>query len=99
LIGAFERVTALITHVTLSVMVLQVFIKGKLKFLFFAMAWHSAIEAIPVIMNGYGMQTWATDLVLLGFSILNIFLLKRFGIFDKASYPMTNTIEKIEERG
>ena len=99
LIGAFERVTALITHVTLSVIVLQVFIKGKLKFLFIAMAWHMVIEAIPVIMNGYGVQTWATDLVLLGLSILNVYLLKRFGIFDKASYELTNIIEKIEERG
>jgi uncharacterized membrane protein YhfC len=99
LIGAFERVTALITHVTMSVMILQVFTKSKLKFLFFAMAWHAVIEAIPVILNGYGVQTWAIDLVLLGFSIMNIYLLKRFGIFDKTNYKVTNTIEKVEAGG
>jgi len=99
LIGAFERVTALITHVTLSVMILQVFIKGKLKFLFIAMAWHTAIESIPVIMNGYGVQTWAIELVLLGFSTLNVYLLKRFGIFDKESYHLVHEIGKIEAGG
>jgi len=86
LIGAFERITSLIANIALSMLILQVFTRGKIKYLFFAMLWHILLEAIPVIMIGYGMQAWMTNLLLLVFCGVNIYLMIRMGVFDKIHY-------------
>lgn len=81
LIGAFERITSMIANVALSMMVLQVFTKGKIKYLFFAMIWHIMLEAIPVIMIGYGVQAWMTNILFLIFCGVNIYMMIRMGVF------------------
>jgi len=81
LIGAFERITSMIANVALSMMVLQVFTKGKIKYLFIAMIWHIMLEAIPVIMIGYGVQAWMTNILFLIFCGVNIYMMIRMGVF------------------
>jgi uncharacterized membrane protein YhfC len=91
LIGAFERITSLIANIALSMMILQVFNKGQLKYLFFAMIWHFLLEAFPVIMNGYGLQIWMIDLLLLVFCGVNIFFMIKLGVFDKIHYQKNDS--------
>ncbi len=49
LLGAVERVFALILHLSLSILVLQVFVRKNIVWLFAAIAWHTAIDAIAVV--------------------------------------------------
>jgi len=48
LLGAVERVFALILHLSLSILVLQVFVRKNIAWLFVAIGWHTAIDAIAV---------------------------------------------------
>lgn len=99
LIGAFERITALITNVALSIMVLQVFTRNKISYLFFAMLWHIMIDAIPVIMTGYGIQAWMTNLLFLIFCGANIILMIRMGVLEKIHYQKMDDHNNVEQGG
>ncbi|MGQ0601465.1 MAG: YhfC family intramembrane metalloprotease [Anaerolineales bacterium] len=48
LLGAVERVFALTTHIALSVMVLQVFARRQIGWLFAAMGWHGLANVVGV---------------------------------------------------
>lgn len=55
LLGWVERVFALCLHLSLSVMVLQVFTRGQWRWLFLAMGWHALINAGAVtVLQAYG---------------------------------------------
>lgn len=55
LLGALERVFAIILHLTLSLLVLQVFVRKQIIWLAAAIAWHSLANAAAVyIMVSYG---------------------------------------------
>lgn len=99
LTGAFERITSLIANVALSMIILQVFTKGKIRYLFFAMIWHILLEAIPVMMNGYGLHVWMINLVLLVFCGVNIYLMIRMGVFDKIHYQKIDSHVNVEQGG
>jgi uncharacterized membrane protein YhfC len=47
-LGAVERAFALILHLSLSILVLQVFVRKNIAWLFVAIGWHTAIDAIAV---------------------------------------------------
>jgi uncharacterized membrane protein YhfC len=55
LLGAVERVWALVDHLALSVMVLQVFVRGSVRWLLLAIVWHAVLDGVTV----YGGQTVA----------------------------------------
>jgi uncharacterized membrane protein YhfC len=99
LIGAFERITSLIANIALSMMILQVFTRGQIKYLFFAMIWHLLLEAFPVIMSGYGLQTWMIDLLLLVFCGVNIYFMIKLGVFDKLHYQIIDSNVNDEQGG
>jgi len=82
LIGAVERVASLLTHITLSVIVLQVFLCKKISYLFIAMGWHILLESIPIIMDGLSVSVWLIDGLLVIFSVVNIYILMRLGVFS-----------------
>lgn len=48
LLGAVERGFALILHITLSVMVLQVFVRGQQRWLWLAVLWHALANLLTV---------------------------------------------------
>lgn len=54
LLGALERIFAMLIQVTLAVMVLQAFIRKKVHWFFLAIGWHTLVDAVVVI----GIQTW-----------------------------------------
>ncbi|MCJ7695112.1 MAG: YhfC family intramembrane metalloprotease [Anaerolineaceae bacterium] len=96
LIGAVERLASLITHITLSVMILQVFLQNNIKYLFYAIAWHTFLETIPIIMTGYEINVWFIDLLLIIFSLVNLVLLNKMGIikFLKEIVPTKKDVVK-----
>lgn len=50
LVGAYERVLALIFHLTASVIVLQVFRRGQMGWLGLAILWHALLDATAVLL-------------------------------------------------
>jgi uncharacterized membrane protein YhfC len=54
LLGAVERVLALSIHLTLAVMVLQVFTRGSHAWLAAAIGWHAVVDALAI----FGLRTW-----------------------------------------
>lgn len=68
LLGAVERVFALVTHLTLSLLVMQVFLRGQWYWLAAAIGWHTLVNAAAVI----AVQRWgflAAEAVLLPFAL------------------------------
>jgi uncharacterized membrane protein YhfC len=55
LVGALERVFALTLHLAFSLLVLQAFVRGSLRWLVAAIAWHAAVDAAAV----FGVQHWS----------------------------------------
>lgn len=54
LLGALERVLAMTAHLALSVMVLQVFVRRRIRWLWLAIGWHALLDAAAV----YALVTW-----------------------------------------
>ena len=54
LLGSIERVFALLTHLALSVIMLQVFIRKQIRWLWIAIGWHAFTNAVAIIILG----TW-----------------------------------------
>jgi uncharacterized membrane protein YhfC len=74
LLGAVERSFALPTHIALSVIMLQVFIRGKIRWLLLAIGWHAFVNAITGIVLG----TWgayATEAVLAIIALIDIIII------------------------
>jgi len=57
LLGAAERLFALSVHLSLSLLVLQVFTRGRIFWLVLAIGWHALLDAAAV----FGSQTWGID--------------------------------------
>lgn len=49
LLGAVERVFALIIHLSLSILVLQAFVRKNIIWLFVAIGWHTLVNAVAVV--------------------------------------------------
>ncbi|MCU0485289.1 MAG: YhfC family intramembrane metalloprotease [Anaerolineales bacterium] len=84
LLGAVERLFALPFHLACSLLVMQVFTRQQLRWLWIAIAWHTAADAIPqVIINSpWGAEPWVVYAIegvigLLALASLGIILLLR----------------------
>lgn len=55
LLGAVERVFTLILHLSLSILVLQVFLRNNILWLFVAIGWHTLVDAVAVVGT---LQAW-----------------------------------------
>lgn len=74
LLGAVERLFTLCVQVSFSVMVLQVFTRKKLYWLFIAITWHASIDAIAV----YAASLWGpyvTEALVGGYAIASLVLI------------------------
>lgn len=78
LLGAFERIFALCLHLALSLMVMQVFTRGALRWLFLAIGWHALVDAgLVFALRIYGPYVTEGLVALAGIiSLLIIFALK-----------------------
>ena len=73
LAGALERFGALIFHLTASVLVLQVFLRKQIRWLWLAIFWHAALDALAVGLAPRGIL--AVEGALLAFTLVNVFVL------------------------
>lgn len=78
LLGAFERMFTLCLHLALSLMVMQVFTRGGLIWLFLAIGWHALVDAVSVFaLRIYGPYVTEGLVALAGIiSLIVIFALK-----------------------
>ena len=74
LLGAAERVFAIAAHLALSVMVLQVFRRGSLRWLFLAIGYHAVFNMLAVIAVTR-VGPYATEGLLAVFSLLSLFII------------------------
>lgn len=79
LLGWVERVFALCVHLSLSVMVLQVFLRRQWRWLLLAMGWHALVNAGAVtVLESYGpLAAEAALAVVAGLSLMIIFNFRR----------------------
>jgi uncharacterized membrane protein YhfC len=66
ILGALERVFALVIHIALSAMMLQVFTRRKISWLFLAVGWHTIVDVVVI----YGTQTWSVYAVEGGIGVM-----------------------------
>lgn len=76
LLGAAERLFAVAAHLALSVMVLQVFLRGSLRWLFLAIGYHALFNMIAVV-SAARIGPYATEGLLALFSLLSLFIIFR----------------------
>lgn len=96
LLGAIERVFAIAAHLALSVMVLQVFLRRSLRWLFLAISYHAALNMIAVIgMTRAG--PYYTEVFLAMFTLLSLFIIFRLRTPDRApDEPVAGDLPAIE---
>ena len=71
LLGALERFLVLPIQMALTIMVLQVFLRGQSRWLWLAIAWHTLVNAVAVIsVRQWG--AYATEGILAIFTLLSI---------------------------
>lgn len=78
LLGALERLFAIVFHLSASILVLQVFLRKQIRWLWLAIGWHAFLDAVAV----YSSSTWGiyvTEAILGVIALLSlgiIFILK-----------------------
>ena len=69
LLGDVERISAVILHIALSVLVWAAVVKGKKLWYLLAIFIHFLVDASIVIINSYGFSVWGLELIIFGMSI------------------------------
>jgi uncharacterized membrane protein YhfC len=73
-LGAVERIFALTAQVTLSVIVLQIFSRKQIRWLWIAIGWHAFIDAVAIyILNTWG--AYSAEGVLAVITLINVALI------------------------
>lgn len=76
LVGAFERLLSVIAHLALSVMVLQVFLRRSIRWLFLAIGYHAMLNAVAlIVLHRWGVYASEGALVLI--TLLSLFIIFR----------------------
>jgi uncharacterized membrane protein YhfC len=76
-LGAIERVFALTAQIALSIIILQIFIRNHIRWLWFAIGWHALIDAIAIyILNIWG--TYITEAILFFITLVNVAIIFTF---------------------
>ncbi len=94
ILGAVERAATLCFHLSASVLVLQVFRRRNIVWLFLAIGWHTLLNAVAV----FASQTWniyLTEVIIVGAGILGLGII--FLLREDPSMPETETPIQIEE--
>ena len=71
LLGALERLLAIILHLSFSLMVMQVFVRRQSRWLWVAILWHAMVDATAV----YAISTWGayvTEAIVGGMALISL---------------------------
>lgn len=84
LLGAVERVFAIILHLSLSIMVLQIFVRRNIVWLFAAIGWHTLVNSVAVFG---ALQEWDVLLIeaVVGVAaVISLFIIRAFKPKDES---------------
>ncbi len=84
LLGGVERLFAITLHISLAVLVLQVFTQGKISYLFIAMGYHGLANLIAVFINAKWGAVAAESAVLL-VALFSLWIIRRYRPVEEAS--------------
>ncbi len=76
LLGAVERVFAITFHISAAVLVLQVFRRNNALWLVAAIAWHTTLNAVAVVVQSLAGSLWA-EVALGGLTLISIAIIYR----------------------
>jgi uncharacterized membrane protein YhfC len=76
LLGALERAFTIPFHIAASVLVLQVFIRKQMRWLWLAVAWHTIVDAGAVAAGSY-IGPYLTEALIGGFAMISLFIIFR----------------------
>jgi uncharacterized membrane protein YhfC len=74
LLGSLERIFAMTCQIAMALMVLQVFTRKQLRWLFYAIGYHALIDATAVVLPRY-MNILFIETVIGGFAILSVIII------------------------
>lgn len=66
-----ERAATILTQITFSLIVLQAFIRHNALWYVAAVLWHAVIDAVAVLLGGYGWGYWPIEGVVVVFGLVN----------------------------
>ena len=72
MLGSLERVFAMCLHLSLSLMVMQVFTRGKLWWLWLAIGWHALVDATAVFVQIYWANAYLTEAIVALFALVSL---------------------------
>jgi uncharacterized membrane protein YhfC len=82
-LGAVERVFALILHLSLSILVLQAFVRHNIIWLFAAIGWHTVVNAAAVFGTLQGWDPLLIEAVLGAAALISFFIIRAFKPADE----------------
>ena len=74
LIGSFERALTLPIQIALSLLILQVFLRKKIKWLWAAIGYHAIVDTTAVLLISF-TNVYITELLIILFSIFSIWII------------------------
>lgn len=77
LLGAVERLFAIATHLALSVLVLQVFLRRRKVWLLLAIIWHALLN-MAAVAGAARLGPYATEALIGAFALASLFIIFRF---------------------
>jgi uncharacterized membrane protein YhfC len=90
-IGALERFLTIPVHIAMALMVAQVFIRKNLLWLFAAIAWHTALNAVAVtVMQLHG--AYLAEVAIAGFTIASIFMILKLRDMDSQTEEIAQPV-------
>ena len=94
LLGAVERVFALTAHLALSLMVMQVFTRGRIRWLLAAILWHTLLNAVAV----FAINTWNA---VVSEALIGVIALLSLGLIFwlREPEPIEEELEPLPEAG
>lgn len=72
MLGSLERVFAICLHLSLSLMVMQLFTRGQLRWLWLAIGWHALVDATAVFTQIYWENAYLTEALIALFALISL---------------------------
>ena len=72
MLGSLERAFAMCLHLSLSLMVMQVFTRGKLWWLWLAIGWHALVDATAVFVQIYWANAYLTEAIVAFYALVSL---------------------------
>jgi Predicted membrane protein len=83
--GAVERITAISSHLLMTMLVWKTVMRGKAWGYPLAVLYHTALDGVSVWLSTLGLSAWQLEGCLAVFMLLSLFLLWRIWVSEKAS--------------